>query len=280
MANFRTVKFTLDMPDFSPTPEPSRHMHDRSISALIICKNEQTVLGPCIESLGFCEEIIIVDSGSTDSTLEVIAAYRSNGSKIKFFHHDWDGFGPQKEFAREQATGEWVLSVDADERVTPALREAILHAISQDGPDAYDMPFLSTFCGREMRHSGWWPDRHLRLFRREKARFSDDVVHEEVVHSGPVGHLDAPMEHHPIRHLDDALRRMQTYSSLGAAKLAARGRKVSFSSGILRGGFAFFSTYVLRRGFLDGREGFLNAAIHSQTVFWKYMKRWMELHQK
>lgn len=245
------------------------------LSAIIITKNEAEVISECIESVQFCDEVVIVDSGSEDETVRIA---RSMGARV--VERGWPGFGPQKEFARNLANGEWVLSIDADERISDALRKEIEAAIAAPNFAAFDMPRLSTFCGRPMRHSGWSPDRILRLFRRDHAHFSDDLVHERVVYDGDMGHLNGVIEHHPIRKLDDAIRRMETYSSLGARKLIDKGRRVSFASGFAHGGFAFLSTYCLKRGVLDGPEGFLNAVIHSQTVFWKYMKAWqLQRHQ-
>ncbi len=241
------------------------------LSAVVITRNEAEMIRGCLESLAFCDEIIVVDSGSDDDT---VAIARSLGATV--VERDWPGFGPQKEFARSLARGEWVLSIDADERIPHELRQEIELAIANPDPKAYDMPRLSTFLGRPMRHSGWWPDRILRLFRRDSAVFSSDVVHERVVFNGAVGHLQNPIEHHPIRRLEDALRRMETYSSLGAAKLRSEDRRPGPVSGVLHGLFAFVSTYGLKRGFLDGAEGFANACIHAQTVFWKYTKAWMD----
>ena len=138
----------------------------------MITKNEEANIGPCLDGLAFCDERIVVDSGSTDRT---IALAQQKGARV--FTHDWQGFGKQKNVALSLASGDWVLSVDADERVSPALAREIEHAVADGRADGYEIPRLSSFVGREMRHSGWFPDYVLRLFRRGKARFSDDLVH-------------------------------------------------------------------------------------------------------
>lgn len=237
------------------------------LSAIIITKNEAENLADCLDSLAFCDEIVVVDSGSTDGTLDIA---RSSGARI--IEREWPGFGPQKEFARQQAHGEWVLSLDADERVPPALRAEIEAALATPSADAYAMPRLSTFLGRPMRHSGWWPDYCLRLFRKDSARFSLDPVHESVKTDRPVARLTSHIEHHPVRRIEDLMRKMDSYSTLGAKTVVARGRHVSALTPWLHAAGAFVGTYLLKCGFLDGPEGLLNARVHARTVFWKYSK--------
>lgn len=239
------------------------------LSGIVITKNEARNLEACLESLRFCEEILVVDSGSTDGTQEIA---RRRGARL--IEREWPGYGPQKEFARQAAKGEWVLSLDADERVTTALRDEIKKALADPSAEAYEMPRLSTFLGREMRHSGWWPDYCLRLFRRDSVHFSSDLVHESAKTERKVGRLVAHLEHHPVRDLDGLIRKIDGYSALGARMLAERSRPVGPMTPLARGSFAFLKTYVLKRGFLDGPEGLINAAAHAQTVFWKYARAW------
>jgi len=239
------------------------------LSAIIITKDEAANIGACLDSVAFCHERIVVDGGSADGT---VAVAEEKGARVAA--HEWQGFGAQKNFALSLATGEWVLSVDADERVTPALAQAIEAAIAQDTADCYEMPRRSSFLGREMRHSGWNPDYVLRLFRRGRVRFSDDLVHERVICDGPVARLSEPLLHYPVGQIDDALSRMDRYSTAGAEMLIASGRRVSFASGIMHGLWSFFRTYVLRRGFLDGREGFLLAIANAEGTYYRYMKAW------
>jgi glycosyltransferase involved in cell wall biosynthesis len=244
------------------------------LSAIVITKNEAAKIEACLDSLSFCDERIVVDSGSSDAT---VALAEAKGARVVF--HDWNGFGAQKNFALSLATGEWVLSLDADEQVGPDLAKQITDAIAAGRADGYEMPRLSTFCGRPMRHSGWYPDYVLRLFRRGRARFSDDAVHERVICEGGVARLSAPLIHHPVERLEDALSRMDRYSTAGADMVVASGRRVSFMTGILRGLWAFIRTYFLRLGFLDGREGFLLAVANAEGTYYRYMKAWLKGRQ-
>jgi glycosyltransferase involved in cell wall biosynthesis len=241
------------------------------LSAIIITRNEARNIGDCLEALAFCDERIVVDGGSDDGTPEIA---RAKGARVAAAA--WHGFGAQKNFALSLAGGDWVLSIDADERVTPALAHAIETAIGQHGVEGYEMPRRSSFLGREMRHSGWSPDYVLRLFRRGRARFTDDLVHERVVCDGPVGRLAEPLLHYPVVRLEDAVRRMDRYSTAGAEMLAASGRRVYFASGIAHGLWAFVRAYVWRRGFLDGREGFLLAVANAEGTYYRYMKAWLK----
>jgi glycosyltransferase involved in cell wall biosynthesis len=221
------------------------------LSAIIITKNEAANIAACLGTVDFCDERIVVDSGSDDDT---VAIARQAGAQVVF--HDWHGYGAQKNYALSLSSGEWVLSIDADERVTPALRRLIEQTIADGSADGYEMPRLSSFLGRAMRHSGWYPDYVLRLVRRGSARFSDEPVHERILCDGPVARLDEPLLHYPVHRIEDALSRMDRYSSAGAEMLVASGHRVSFASGIAHGFWSFFRTYIVRRGFLDGREGF------------------------
>jgi hypothetical protein len=169
-----------------------------------------------------------------------------------------------------------VLSLDADERVSPALASEIEAALANADVDGYEMPRRSSFLGREMRHSGWYPDYVLRLFRRGKARFSDHLVHERVICEGPVARLREPLTHFAVTRLEDALSRVDRYSTAGAEQLIASGRRVSFASGIFHGFYSFLRAYVLRAGFLDGREGFLLAVANAEGTYYRYMKAWQK----
>jgi glycosyltransferase involved in cell wall biosynthesis len=239
------------------------------LSAIIITKNEAANIAACLASVAFCDERIVVDSGSSDATVAIAAAA---GATV--VTHDWAGFGPQKNFALAQAQGEWVLSIDADERVPAALAAEITAAIATPDADGYEIGRLSTFLGRPMRHSGWFPDYVLRLFRRDKARFTDDLVHERVVCAGHIAKLAGTLDHHPVARLEDAVYRLDSYSTAGARMLVASGRRVSFASGITHGMWSFLRAYVLRLGFLDGREGFLLAVANAEGTYYRYMKAW------
>ncbi len=245
------------------------------LSAIVITRNEAANIGPCLDSLAFCDERIVVDCGSTDATVEMA---REKGVRAEF--HEWNGFGPQKNYALSLATGTWVLSLDADERVTPELAAAIKSAIAAAGADAWEFPRLSSFCGRQMRHSGWYPDYVLRLFRRGKARFDDSIVHERVICDGVVKRLRPPLIHYPVIKLEDALSRLDRYSTGKAQMIVASGRKVSFFTGIGHGLVAFLRAYVFRAGFLDGAEGFLVAVFTAETSYYPYMKAWLATRKR
>jgi glycosyltransferase involved in cell wall biosynthesis len=240
------------------------------LSAIIITLNEAANIAACLDSVAFCDERIVVDAGSTDATAAIAG---EKGARV--VAHAFRGFGAQKNFALSLAQGDWILSIDADERVGPELERAILAAVADGGAAGYEVPRRSSFCGREMRHSGWSPDYVLRLFRHGRARFSDDLVHERVVCDGPVARIEAPLLHFPVIRLEEALARMDRYSSAGADMLTAAGRRVSFASGIGHGVWAFLRTYVLRLGFLDGREGFLLAVANAEGTYYRYMKAWL-----
>jgi len=240
------------------------------LSAIIITRNEAANISSCLDSVAFCDERIVVDCGSIDETVEIA---RGKGAQVVF--HDWHGFGVQKNFALSLARGDWVLSLDADEQASPELAEAIKGALHENSVDAYEFPRLSSFCGRQMRHSGWYPDYVLRLFRREKARFTDVAVHERVICDGVVKQLSPPLIHHPVLELEDALSRIDRYSTASAVAIVQSGRRVSFLAGIGHGLAAFLRVYILRAGFLDGAEGFLLAVANAEGSYYRYMKAWL-----
>jgi glycosyltransferase involved in cell wall biosynthesis len=240
------------------------------LSAIIITKNEAANITTCLESIAFCDERIVVDCGSTDGTPDIA---RSMGAKVT--EHAWQGFGPQKNFALSLATGEWVLSIDADERVTPELAAAIGKTIIEGKVDGYEIRRRTRFLGREMLQSRLFPDYILRLFRRDRARFTDALVHEALICAGPVARLPGTLLHDPVARLEDALSRVDRYSTASAEMLVAKGRRVSFATGIAHGIWMFFRIYVLRLGFLDGRVGFLFAVVNAEGSYYRYMKAWI-----
>jgi glycosyltransferase involved in cell wall biosynthesis len=239
------------------------------LSAIIITKDEAANIGDCLDSVAFCDERIVVDGGSSDGTVQIAG---QKGARVTA--HDWTGFGPQKNYALSLAQGDWVLSIDADERVTPELAQAIRAAMNGTA-DGYEIPRRSSFCGQMMRHSGWFPDRVLRLFRRGKARFTDDLVHERVVCDGVTARLNEPLLHYPVARLEDAIRRIDQYSTLGAEKLVASGRGVSALSGLAHGVGTFLRVYLLKLGFLDGAAGFMLAVANAEGAYYRYQKAWL-----
>jgi len=240
-----------------------------SLSAIIIAKNAEGTLRRCLESLAWADQVVVVEYGSTDRTAEI---GRELGAQV---HQtaDWPGFGPQKNRALELARGDWVLSLDSDEWVSPELRAEIGRAIAAPGDKAaFRIPRRSSFCGRFMRHSGWWPDYVTRLFRRGAARFSDALVHEKLVVNGAVGTLAQPILHESVTELDQMLVKMNSYSTASAAMLHASGRRASLAAALGHGGWTFFRTYFLRAGFLDGREGLMLAIANAEGSYYRYLK--------
>jgi glycosyltransferase involved in cell wall biosynthesis len=237
------------------------------LSAILITKNEAADLPDCLASLAFCDEIVLVDSGSTDATVDIA---RAAGCKVTVTS-DWPGFGPQKQRALALATGTWVLSIDADERISPALRAEIQAAIAREGVAGYRINRLSSFLGRWLRHGGWYPDRILRLARRSEARFSPDLVHENLLVAGPVADLAEPLLHYSYRSIDEVLDKQRRYALASAAQRRARGARAGLGPALVRAGFAWFRHYILKRGFLDGGHGLVAAIAKSQETFWRYL---------
>ena len=245
-----------------------------SLSIALITFNEVARLPACLASVAFADEVLVVDNGSTDGTVELA---RSLGARV-LQTPDWPGFGPQKNRAVDMATGDWVLSIDADEQVTPELRAQILATIAQGGPDgcvAYNISRRSSYCGQYMRHSGWYPDRVLRLFRRGHARFSDHAVHESLQADGPVGLLEGDLLHQSFADFESVLDKVNRYSSASAKALAARGKRGSLGKALAHGWWAFFRTYVLKRGFLDGQLGLALAISNAEGTYYRYLKLWL-----
>ena len=242
-------------------------MSSPTLSVILITLNEADNIRDCLDSVAWADEIIVLDSGSQDNTVELCRQYTDH-----IYQTDWPGFGPQKNRALDKATGDWVLSIDADERVTEALRIEIQQAITTTEYPAYRLPRRSNYCGRFMQHGGWWPDPVIRLFRRGAGRFNNVLVHERLEINDPIGDLKNPLLHYTFRSLDDVVDTMNRYSSAGAQMLAARGKKTSLRSAIGHGLFAFFRTYILKAGFLDGREGFMLAVSNAEGTYYKHLK--------
>lgn len=242
------------------------------LSVILITFNEAHNLTDCLRSVqGLADEIVLVDNGSRDATLDIAAQF---GARI-VRTEDWPGFGAQKNRALDAATGEWVLSLDADERVTPALAEEIRAVIASNTTAAYEIPRLSWYCGRFMRHSGWYPDPVLRLFRRGRARFSDDLVHERLLAQDVVHRLRQDLLHYSFMNFSQVLEKVDRYSTASAQQMYARGRRASLPGAVVRGLWAFVRTYVLRRGFLDGPQGFALAVSNAQGTYYRYLKLWL-----
>lgn len=246
------------------------------LSIVVITCNEEATLPRTLESVSALVrdskgEIVIVDSGSTDRTVEIA---RSHGAKV--FVESWKGYAAQKNSAIEKATGEWILSLDADEEVEPALAEEIDRAIESSGSSGFLIPRKNFFLGRWMRYGGYWPDPKLRLFRRGAAAFEDRLVHEDAkLTGGDAGRLQHALIHHSYPTLSDYINHMNRYSSLGAEMAQAKGRSgFSVIDIAVRPFLTFIYNYFFRLGFLDGREGLLVHLYHAVYVSWKYAKTW------
>ena len=250
----------------------------KTLSVTIITKNEADRIVDCLESVaGWADEIIVLDSGSTDDTVEIVKRYTD-----KIFETDWPGYGIQKQRALEKASCDWVFSLDADERITPELRQDIDNALQSNTPyTAFEMPWAVTVYGKRLDY-GRSARNVLKMFQREGGRFSDDQVHEHIIPaSGKTGLLNGRLLHLTHRDYGHALYKNAHYGWLGAQK---RYQQKKFCGGlflaILRGCWTFFHVYFLRGGFLDGRIGFITAALYAQVSFNKYVGLWTLYHQE
>jgi glycosyltransferase involved in cell wall biosynthesis len=246
-----------------------------TLSVIIITNNESTNILACLQSVKFADQIVVVDSGSTDNTVELA---KSLGAQV-LQTTDWPGFGMQKNRALDLATGDWIFSIDADERVTPELAEQIKDAIyfevkndsKSNRYSAYEIPRLTQFCGQWIRHCGWTPDLVLRLFVRGSARFSNDLVHERIVQSqGTCGKLTTPMLHFSYPTPASYWRKLDQYSQAWAQQKFSEGKKASMMRAAMSGMVAFIRSYVFRLGFLDGALGFAVCTMQAQSAFGKY----------
>jgi glycosyltransferase involved in cell wall biosynthesis len=239
------------------------------LSLIVITKNEEAAIARCLRSAGFADEIVVLDNASTDRTAEIA---RVLGARV-IASPDWPGFGPQKNRALAQASGDWVLSLDADEWIEPALAAEIEAVIARpDAADGYEIPRRSRFCGKIVRHGDWRGDRVLRLFRRGHGRFSDDRVHERVIVEGRVGRLASALEHDSIKDPADAADKIDRYATAAAEELAAEGRTSSAAKAAFRGWAAFLRGYLLRLGFLDGLTGLRVADYNRRYTYEKWAR--------
>lgn len=250
-------------------------MPNPRISVYFIVFNEEAHIREALESVVWADEIVVVDSGSTDHTVEICKEYTD-----RVYFHPWEGFAPQKAWALDQTRGEWVLNLDADERVTPALRDEIQKVLAEPGPyQGYYLPRKNFFGGQWIRYGGWYPDHVLRLFRREKGHYPDRLVHERVVVDGEVGYLRAPLEHYTYRDVGDYLLRLHRYTDLAARQMLREGRRGRSFDLIARPLFTFWEKYMLRQGFRDGNVGLILAGLQAFYVFSKFA-RLMELQEQ
>ncbi|MBP9713841.1 MAG: glycosyltransferase family 2 protein [Sterolibacterium sp.] len=246
------------MTDVTPRP---------GLSATLITLNAATQLAACLDSLAFCDEIVVVDSGSTDETLSIA---RQRGARV--VHCDWRGFGRQKQFAVEQACHDWVLCVDADERVSEHLRVSLLAALRDPAHTVYRFARCNRFLGRYLRHGEGYPDMSLRLFDRRHARWSDDVVHEKVLTDVPPATLNGDLLHDSAETLETYLTKQNRYTTLAAQAAAERGKRAHAGHLLLSPMLRFIRFYIFRRGFLDGLPGLVHILIGCGNSFAKYAK--------
>jgi len=238
------------------------------ITATIITANEERNIARAVESLRCCDEILILDSGSTDRTVELAEKL---GARV--IEAGWRGFAGQKNWAAEQASHDWILSLDADEALTEPLEAEIL-ALKKAGPrcDGYTMPRMANYLGRWILHSGWYPDRKVRLYRRSKARWVGDFVHESVHVDGKVGHLESNILHFTCESLSEHVKTMDRYTTLAAQELVARKEAVPLARLLFHPPWTFVKSYFFQRGFLDGPEGLMIAYMAAFYTFLKYSK--------
>ncbi len=242
-----------------------------SLSVIVITRDEARNIEDCLRSAKFADQQVVLDSGSRDDTVQIA---RSSGAQVSV-DADWQGFGVQKNRALALADSEWILSLDADERVTPQLQAEIIATLKAPQFDCYSFPRLSSYCGQYMRHSGWYPDRVTRLFRRGAARFSDDRVHEKLLTSKRVGLLQSPLLHESFRDLESVLDKVNRYSTAGALSLREKGKTASLGKALASGLWAFIRTYFLRLGFMDGRMGLVLAISNAEGTYYRYLKLWL-----
>lgn len=238
------------------------------LSAIIITLNEAENIRACLDSVSWADEIIVVDSGSSDQTVDIC---HELGAKV-LINRNWQGFGHQKNLALQQASGDWILSLDADERITPQLRQDIIDSIDQPQADGYLIPRQAYFLGKAMRHGGWWPDYVLRLFRRDRGQFSNVLVHETVTVDGKIAKLKQPLTHYSYVSLEQLQSKINQYSSAGAKQALSKGKNGGLAKALFRGGWAFFRAYCLRAGFLDGSAGLIAAISKGEETYYRYLK--------
>lgn len=246
-----------------------------SVSVVVITFNEEANIRRCLESVRWADETIVVDAGSTDDTLKTCEEYQ-----CRVFNHEWEGYGRQKNFAISQATGDWILSLDADEEVTPELAKEIRAAVESDGlMEAYSMPRSNLFLGKWMRHGGWYPDRQVRLFKRGRAEFKDVPLHEHIVmhdRSARIGLLKSPLLHYTYPSVRSFIERANSYTTIEVAAMVTEGRlpKRPLLALVTSFPLKFAETYIYKCGWLDGLHGFIAAVLMATRVFIRQVKIW------
>ncbi len=239
------------------------------VSVVIVTKNEEINIEDALKSVSDAKEIIVVDSFSADRTVEICRQYTG-----KVYQHEWQGFARQKQTAVDYAVGPWVLILDADERVTPELKTEIIGTISNTNCNGFYMPRENYFIGQWIKHSGWWPDNTLRLFKKDKGHLEPREVHEKVVVQGSLGYLKNPLKHYTYHSVSDFVERMERYSTLAAKEIRKNSGRAGLFSLSIKPIATFMKMYVLRLGLLDGTRGLMLAILYSYYTFLKYAKTW------
>lgn len=250
--------------------EPVCESAREPISVTIVAHNEAERIGACIDSVSWADEIIVVDAGSTDGTQEIC---RKRGALL--IRHPWEGYAAQKNFAISKTSHSWILSLDADECVSPELAEEILSVLSDDAPaEGYRVPRKNIFFGRWLRHGDLWPDYQLRLFRRDAGAFNEKSVHESVVVKGRVGVFSSPLEHYSYDSLFDFFQRQVKYARLSAEDLSSSGVQPGIADFVIRPLWRFFKSYILKMGLRDGVNGLWVSAGSAYYVFMRAAFLW------
>ena len=245
-----------------------------NLSVVVITRNEEAGIEECLKSVSWAQEIVVVDAMSTDRTCDIARRYTR-----KVFSKPWDGYAPARRYAISLAQSEWVLSLDADEIVTPDLRAEIEATLARQPGDGYLIPRKAFFLGRWISHCGWYPGYVLRLFRKEKAMVTPRMVHEGIRVQGRVGRLKNHILHYTYPTVESYLGRFSTYTSLSAQELYAEGKRAHLVDIVGRPGFQFIKMYFLKKGFLDGLPGFALCVLSGLHVFVKYLKLWEIEHK-
>lgn len=239
------------------------------VSAAIITRNDAVALDRCLASLGFCDEVVVLDQDSRDQTAAVCARH---GARLE--QTAWLGFGPTKQRAVEACRNRWVFSIDSDEVVTPALARAVVALPGSSVEAAYTVNRISRFLGHWIRHCGWHPEHIVRLFDRERAGFDDKPVHESVLVEGPVGRIDHLLEHYPYETMEQYIGKLDRYTTTAAAELHADGKRSDLARAVVRSQAAFWRMWLLQGGFRDGWAGTVLCQASAFYVLSKYVKLW------
>ena len=245
------------------------------ISAIIITKDEEHSIRECLQSISWIDEIIIVDSGSKDQTLKICKEFR-----VKIYTKSWQGFGPQKNEALKHAKHKWILSIDADEIITPELKKEIIAITKSNNPsEAYSICRRSFYCGRLIKFSGWQSDFVVRFFQKKFCKFSNDLVHEKVLVNGVTLKTKSYMIHNAFENFEEVIKKINVYSSLSASMFYKKNKKSSLKKAIFHAFWSFIKTYIIKLGFLDGKYGLMLSISNAEGTYYRYIKLMM-LHSK